>query len=690
MQKDNSGVDYKNTARLEFGGNMQKSVNGEQIKIITINKKSAKEENSNDLNEQTFSYYSVKDAELTFGEFTKVQKEAKVVANEILSMIGKSYYDAKTKSHKAIDFKDITILSRRKSGVMLLVRDILKKAGIPVNCTYRQELYKSYDIQIVINILKLIENCQNDTALISTLSLKSNGFTFDELAKIRAKYKEEKFFYQAVDKYLSQQDDNISKKIKKCFDKINHYKILSNSKNLQELILYIINSENLEQYFIVNNQGEEFNNHIALLLNSIDSIKEYSLSEYINYINTFAQNISYDVNIKDSSNSVQINTIHSSKGLEFPVVFLIDTGSKFSMQSITDNILIENDFGISTKTFDLQKRLVYNSPVNLAFKKKIIDEERKEEMRLLYVALTRPKNYLTIVGTTDLEKVSQLKTSQEVLEVDSYLKWILGLFDKTEVQKLLINSALQKNCYGTIIDCKNFDYNEIVLDNIPILSTDKQVGLFSNNFNQIINKKFDKNILVKKNSVSQIMAEEEHYNITDFTLKNTDKNNDDDFLFIGTAYHKFMQILDFTDNEIAINQQLQNLKENQTFSKEECDIVNQNQVIKAVVKLSKFIDKKDLILKEQQFLCCMPANELINTDYSDKILVQGVADLIIIKPNEIYLVDYKTSRIKDEQKFKQKYTTQLNIYAKAIESFYGKKVTKKIIYSFYLGKEIII
>ena len=98
------------------------------------------------------------------------------------------------------------------------------------------------------------------------------------------------------------------------------------------------------------------------------------------------------MSINDSSNSVKISTIHASKGLEFPVVFLVDTGRSFSNQSVRENILIENDFGISTKSHDLSKRLAYNSPINLAFKKKITDEERKEEMRLLYVALTRPKN----------------------------------------------------------------------------------------------------------------------------------------------------------------------------------------------------------------------------------------------------------------------------------------------------------
>ncbi|MGN1213023.1 MAG: UvrD-helicase domain-containing protein [Christensenellales bacterium] len=689
MQKDNSGIDYKNTSRLEFGGNMQKSSNGEQIKIIAVNKKTSKDE-SEDLQNETFKYYSVKDAELSFGEFVKIQKEAKIVANEILSLIGKTYYDAKTKSHKKIDFKDIAILSRKKSGVMLLMRDVLKKSGIPVNCTYTDKLYKSYDIQLIINILRLIENCQNDTALISTLALKSNNLSFDELAKIRAKFKEEKFFYQAVDRYASEICDETSKKIQSCFKKINEYRVLSKSKNLQELILHIIGNENLEQYFIVNNQGEEFNTHVSLLLNNIESIKNYSLSEFINYINTFAENISFDVSINDSSNSVKISTIHASKGLEFPVVFLVDTGSSFSNQSVRENILIENDFGISTKSYDLSKRLAYNSPINLAFKKKITDEERKEEMRLLYVALTRPKNYLTIVGTTDLENIDELKSSLDVLETDSYLKWILGLFGKNEVETLLHNNGIVKDCCKAMVDCVKYDFDDIDLTDVQENEFNFCGNTFSNKFSQIINNKFKKSNLVKKVSVSQIMEQEDHYNISDLTSKTSDKLQEDDFLLIGTASHKFMQLLNFNSDASQVLKQVENLKSSNLITNEEWTAVDVEQIVKAVCDLSKLIEKDDLVLKEQQFLCYYPAKELTNTNSDEKIIVQGIADLIIIKSDEIYLIDYKTSRISSEQKFKQKYATQLNIYAKAIQDFYGKKVTKKIIYSFYLGKVIII
>ncbi|MBO7508211.1 MAG: PD-(D/E)XK nuclease family protein, partial [Clostridia bacterium] len=115
-----------------------------------------------------------------------------------------------------------------------------------------------------------------------------------------------------------------------------------------------------------------------------------------------------------------------------------------------------------------------------------------------------------------------------------------------------------------------------------------------------------------------------------------------------------------------------------------------DKILRAINHIKTLILPNDIVLKEQQFLSYMPADRLIKTDKQNKILVQGVADLIIIKNDEIYLIDYKTSRIKDVKLFKEKYATQLDIYAKAIESFYEKPVTKKMIYSFYLDELVII
>ena len=444
-------------------------------------------------------------------------------------------------------------------------------------------------------------------------------------------------------------------------------------------------------YFAINGYGQEFENHLHLLLDSINSIKNYSLAEFINYVDTFAEEMSFDVNVKDSENSVQINTIHSSKGLEYPVVFLIDTGSRFNNQSIKDRILVENEFGISTKSLDIENHCLYDSPINLSFKKKIVQEEKMEQMRLLYVALTRPKNFLTVVGTTNIEKITEVKSAQDVLGCDNYLSWILGLFTSSELAQLSKDKTIHKNCCNADVQINMLDQQQLQCNNEQVSKNQPKIqSNFNNNFEKVLDRQFVESNLVKKNSVSQILSDEQHYNISDFTAKVTDREGDEDFALIGTVYHKIMQLLDIKNPNLDVKKQIEQFVIDGTLSKEELDIVDIDKIDIACKKIANQIGADDVVLKEQQFVCFFPANQLINTSSIDKILVQGVADLIIIKNDEICLIDYKTSRIKTDEKFIQKYKTQLDIYAKAIEEYYEKKVSKKVIYSFYLDKAIII
>lgn len=696
MFKQNCGVDYKNTSRLEFGGKQRQD--GEQkLKMILINSTADGQDDQAEQDDQTqnsqaeqgeFEYYSVKNSQLTKSEFSTIEKEAQIVASEISKMLGVTYFDAKTKQNKKIDFCDIAILSRKKSGIVLAIADTLKSYGIPTNCTYKCNLYKSFDIQIILNILKLVQNRQNDVALISTLSIASNGLLFDDMAKIRREFADQKFFYECVDLYAENFDDDISKKIEACFQKIAQYDNFAQRHNLCELVLHIVEQEKLETYFAINNNGRQFDSHLQLFLNSLNSIKHYSLTEFVNYVDTFASEISVDVNTKDSDNAVQISTIHSSKGLEYPFVIVIDAGEEFGNQSLQDIVLTENDFGISTKTLDAENRFVYDTPIHMAFKNKIKQEERKEEMRLLYVALTRPKNFLTIIGTANIGNISKINTPNDVLQQNSYLKWILGLFEPHEIKKLLQTGELQKDCCGSQL-CVSVVQDECFAAAPQQTEIENESNFFADRFAEIVNKKFDVSNLVKKNSVSRILEEDDHYNIENFEAQQTSRLDDTDFALIGTIYHKIMQNIDFV-SQVGASEQIQQMLQKKLLNEQELEFVDIDQIENARKNLAKYIQREDILLKEQQFLCCLPANQLIKSNLKDKILVQGIADLIIVKPAEIILVDYKTSRIKNIQNLKQKYETQLKIYAKAIEEYYKKPVNQKIIYSFYLNKEIFV
>lgn len=676
MTEKTADLDYEHTAELECG---IKNEDVGKVEVIVLNK--PQRQKSEVVKE--CDVYSVKSAEMTFDGTTQIQKEAFVVAKKIKELVGSEIYDAKIKAKRPVTFADIAILSRKKANTILQIREVLKQQNIPATCSFSDQLFENFDVQIIINILKVISNSQNDIPLVSSLTSHFGKLSFDDVATIRAKFPNEKYFYQAVLKYQTEIKDEITDKLNQFFAKIDRYRQVTYNKNLCELIVQIVNDEDFETYFAMNNMAEDFENHIHLLIQNIGELKDYSLAQYLNYVDTFASESVFEENIKDSEDAVEIGTIHASKGLEYPIVFLIDAGGKFSDQSLRNKILMENDFGFACNNFNFEKRVSYASPVTIGEKLKIKEEEKKEEMRLLYVALTRAQNNLYVVGSADDIKFAQ--SEFEIKMCGSYLSWILSALTFDEIEALKVKHSFEKQL-------KNSKVLFLFENSSGDVATQQNELKPEKAFNcsdtiEILNHKFAHSKLLKKQSVTQIMQGEQTYS-THFVEDDTE-TNPDDALLIGTEYHKFMQYLDFSKpNEI--DEQISKLIDCGVLSSKEIENIELQKIKTAIERLNEIISFDDKVLKEQKFLSYFPVNLLVNTNETERVLVQGIADLIIIKPKEIYLVDYKTSRLKNELDFAKKYKTQLDIYAKAIENFYQKPVTKKYVYSFYLNKLIII
>lgn len=681
MQKDIDGIDYQSTSQLQFGEVVPTMKGENHVDVILIDDQKQKKAS------EPFEVYSVKNASLVFDDTAKIQNEALVAASKIVDFVkNKKYWNVDKKQFVPITYSDIAILTRDQKNVILNVRKVLNKCGIPVKCKFDENITDSFDAKLLLSMLQLIENMQDDNALLTIMSSIVGKFSFDELVKIRQFDDDIKFFYQAVKNYLNKNQDGISQKISELYNKLNYYRTVSNNMDICELLSHIVQKEQIDKYFWLNDYGQQFDEHLRLLLSNFQSIKNYSLSEFVSYLETNS-NQSYATQIADSENAVTISTIHASKGLEYPIVIMLQAGKEFSL--MPQSVYADNQFGFAKKTVDIVDRKKVGSPILSAFQIKLLEEQKKDEKRLLYVALTRPKNYLTIIGTKNMLHTKQITSNFDIRLASSYLDYICGALKQSEIDALIANSKHKR-----IVDdfCINFEVVEPE-DIVQISTKPEKSQHFSsfsqNQFSEIVNKKFFHSSLSKKNSVSQIMQKEEHYNISNFSAYKTDNQQDEDFLAVGTLYHKVMENIDFLCNFDLQNQFEQMLKTG-VINETDFQIVDKQKIKTAVVEISKLIEQQDILLKEQQFLCQMPASKLIKTDEQSKILVQGVADLIIIKQNEIFLVDYKTSRLKNQADFVKRYATQLDIYSKAIEDFYQKPVTQKLIYSFYLDKLLTI
>ena len=684
MRKSIDGIDYKQNAQLKFGEKIKSFDN--QIDVILLQKVQKEQQ------EQPFGYYSVKNSPLFVEETSRIQNEAFVLAGEIAKATKKLHYDAKKKKFLETKYGDIAVLCRDNKDVILQVRTILNQLGIPTNCTFDDDLSKSVGIQLILAVLKVIENMQNDIPLLTVMTSVVGKFDFDDVVEIREfstqkGAKQNSFLFDAINLYQQNNQNQLSNKIGAFKQKIESYRVASQSKDICELVLYIVQREKLDLYFWLNGFGKEFDEHLRLFLSNFSSIKDYFLAEFVAYIDNFAGELKVKNQISDGEDAVTISTIHASKGLEYPVVFLLQAGKTFSGMSKRGKVLYDNALGFAVKSTDVQERSQYDGIVYCAFKAKIDAEQKKDEKRLLYVALTRAKNNLTIIGTQDVDDFLSLKTDFDVNRAKTYLDWIFGSLDDYDLESFKSNGQLEKQIDDFKINFVAVNPQDIAKPQITE-NVDHTNKVVSKDFQEIVDAHFEHCNLAKKSTVTQIMEQEEHYNISNFSAYKTDSAGDEDFLAIGTAYHKVMQYIDFFDKE-SIEEQLKKMLSNGTISQTEFALLDIQKIEMASNLVSTLCQKTDKILREQQFLCHFPANLLIKTTENQSILVQGVADILIVKQNEIILIDYKTSRLKSED-YAKKYSTQLDIYSRAIADFYGLPVTKKYIYSFHLDKLILI
>ena len=395
-------------------------------------------------------------------------------------------------------------------------------------------------------------------------------------------------------------------------------------------------------------------------------------------------------------------SIHKSKGLEFPIVFLCGTGKQFNMQDLNEPILLDQDMGFGPKYINYERKIEYNTIAKEAIKIKSKTEILSEEMRLLYVALTRAKEKLIITGVEkDLQK--SLSNKQKDLEIYAETEKIpLSLVKKSKTYLDWLEYVYLFNKEKEIIE-----FNKIVLGNnkSKLKSEDKEelkeqkietIKNITNEQKEEINKKLTwKYKYIKstkmegKTSVSAI-AKNNEKNIQIIEkpkfMQNVETLNKAE---IGTLMHLILQKLEFkiSYNEKILNELIQKLIYLNIITEKQSEYIDKKKILKFTkTELFKEIQDAKEIYKEQPFHM-----SAIDEKTKEKVLIQGIIDLYYINQNnEIVLVDYKTDYVEKgkEEELINKYKEQLKIYKQAIEKALNKKVKKIYLYSVYLNEAI--
>lgn len=541
--------------------------------------------------------------------------------------------------------------------------------------------------------------------------------------KIKGYSKEESYFYETLLKAKGK-DIDLCSKIEKFLSLIQSFRDKKEYLPLDELIWQIYLDTGYYNYVSLMPNGNLRQANLKVLFEKAKDYETASFKGLFNFVNfidklkTNNQDMDSAKIIGENEDVVRIMSIHKSKGLEFPIVFLSGTGKKFNLMDLNDNILLHQDIGIGPKYIDYERKIEYNTLAKIAIGYKIKKETIAEEMRILYVALTRAKEKLFITGLSkDFEK--EAKKKKDLLDIyggkninsnilknyKSYLDWIelVYLKNETNIKDIMDLQVYQKE--ELLKDLKLEDTNQKednwnFKDKVNDSENESIKELLNWNYENLASTKIE-----AKSSVTKI-KEMENENINVLFEEKADSKKEslqkpkflsDDIKItkarIGTLIHLCIQRLDeklnYDYNEIS--KVIDRLVEGSIITKKEAEAIDKEKLL-TYTKSDLFMSLKNAkeIHKEAPFYMNIKGNKIYKDDIDENILVQGVIDLYYIdEKDNIILVDYKTDYIKNgEQELIDKYKKQLSIYADALESALGKKVDKTYIYSVYLGKSI--
>ena len=656
-------------------------------------------------------------------------EEAKMVANRIEELFKQNYmvYDKK-RGRRKIEYRDIAILLRSTANTAPIYEKELTSRNIPVFCDTTSEYLDASEIQTILSLLKIIDNPMQDIPLVHVMRSAIGNFTDNELVEIRLS-DNKGYFYEALLKKRLASNEELKTKIDNFLNMIENFRKLEKEIPLNELIWKIYADTNYYNYVGLLNNGALKQANLKMLFERAKQYEGasfkglYNFIHFIERLKSSSSDLSSAKIVGENDNVIRIMSIHKSKGLEFPVVFLCNSSKMFNKQDLTSSILIHQDLGFGPKYIDSEYKIEYQTLAKEAMKLKLLTELISEEMRVLYVALTRPKEKLIITGISkDFNK--SLKEKEEMLSLydvnenskieerllkkyTSYLDWIMLLmikYPKQEYIKLKVHKLDENNKQEVEENEENkeeiladkekieeiktkleWEYKHSICSKIP---TKTSVSKIKEENSKVIEKTDE----IQEISLDEITKEYIEYNLEQPKFINKERENISSSRK-GTLVHLCLQKLDskkeYTKEELE--DLISDLVNRKIILEEEAKAIP-IIALENYLKSNLWNELKDAkeIHKEEAFYLELAAN-IVNKDYpeDETILLQGIMDLYFIdKDDNLVLVDYKTDYVEknEEQKLIDKYKIQLDLYKESLEKSLNRKVQKVMIYSTWIGE----
>lgn len=686
MTKQRGDIDYMSSHRL-YNGGLYEGFDGASVNLCLIADSDSK--NSSAL--------------------SRLESEAAYVTQKIKSIVGKlKIYDTETKTERTVCYGDIAILMRAPKTTGAVFENTLRHAGIEcVNNNPSEKYLDTLPVRDMIAYLQAIDNPYNDIALITLMYSDYFGFTVNELGAIRAQCKG-MLFYDAVKKYA-----RTDKKAEAFVKTLENYREKSSVTDVYGLISMIYEQSGVLLRVLGEPGGEEIRANLLMLSDiaaKFENIRYRGLFAFINYLLGL---IKKDQNLpaaklRKSDSCVNILSVHHSKGLEYPVVFLVCTGNDITIK-ISGDILLDSRLGAGAFVRDDKTHRDFSSICRNAVKEKMKTDELNEYIRLLYVALTRAKQHLFITGamTADnaekaiisADRANARPSNYDIYSSPSFLKWIL----------YAVTNTAAANPFRAFagIDTINNDTGLFDVEIVPaqaqdqdddIIQTDRQdIKEFSQQYiKQMTSRQYpylQSTLIPSKLSVSEIKSiKSESGSDAKSKIRPAFMQNGATGAERGNATHKFLQFCNFSavHDMQSLDNEADRLTKLQFISKRDAALIEKEKILTFLTSdKMRRLNALGTCSKEQRFLFSVSADEILDTDSTENVIVQGVIDCWYTDTDgHAVIVDYKTDSVTDPNVLIERYSVQLDMYAKAIYRLKGIQTSHKYIYSFSLSEFI--
>ena len=554
-----------------------------------------------------------------------------------------------------------------------------------------------------------MDNPKQDLPLVAVLSSVFAKMSNEDLAIIRSEG-EGKTFYDRMISYQRQgEDEKLCDKIQSFLHVFLQFRKKIPYTAIHTLLAQIMEETGFAEMIAAMPAGQQRIANVEMLIEKAIQFESTSYKGLFHFVRYIEQLHKYDVDYGEASiaqegaDVVRLMSIHKSKGLEFPIVFVAGMEKEFNLMDIRSSVVIHSELGVGLDFVDVSRRVKAPTILKKMMQREVQKENVSEELRVLYVALTRAKEKLIMTGTiTDFEeKENNFRnlTYSRLITAKNYLDWVLpACFHKKNIPIELhliepweLEERSERKDISNLFTKQvflNWDTDRVYDENIKELLEQQFSYSYPYAQNQKIKQKMSVSELKKRSYLEEEEIEEEIVIplLPRFAKEKTELSG----ASRGTAYHKVLEILDFTKDydkeelKFAINEMVID----GLLAREAADSICLEDLLQffdsSVGKRVKAAARNDKYHAEQPFVLGEMQEE------GEMILVQGIIDVYFEEEEELVVLDYKTDRIWKDSEFIEKYKVQLDDYAKALERMTGKRVKEKIIYAFHTKHEIFL